>query len=285
MPRRYAIRSAGIRGANTRQARPRCIFPPYAAGAAAPTVGLPAMSRTATIYGQTITPDLFYVGEGYNGSTTWTAEYGPNLTVSGSGTTPTLVDSPTEAVRPADAAVQLTKTAAKFMVAADTSKGGFGTDDVVIEAWVYPNAAANETLVGKGSYSTGNAAWYLYFGPNVSFQMRDAANNAMSGGFAIGTAGEWQHYIIAIDRSHATGAWVVRNGVAHSYYRNPSAVTGSITGGSYGLMVNGTASIQPTSSARVALLAMWHAPNWLDADNRTPVETWAAARRNLALGV
>lgn len=258
---------------------------PYDGLAAAPTVGMPALARTAVVYGQSITPELFFVGEAYDGSTSWVAEYGPNLTVSGSGSAPTLVDSPTESVRAADAAVQFAKTGAKFMVASDTSKGGFGTDDLLLEAWVYPNAAANETLVGKGSYSTGNSAWYLYFGPNFSFQFRDAANNASSGGYTAGTAGAWQHFVFAIDRDHATGAFLVRDGVLVGYTRNPTAVTGAITGGSYGLYANGTVSIQPTSAARVALLAMWHAPNWIDANNKAALETWAAARWATALGL
>lgn len=282
--RRMTIRRGQTREGVQRSAVVRTIWPSDG-GVAAPTAGLPALARPATIYGQTVTPELFFVGEDYNGSTLWTAEYGPDLTVSGSGSAPTLVESPTEAVRAADAGVQLAKTSAKFFVAADTTKGGFGTDDLLIEAWVYPGAAANETLIGKGSYSSGNSAWYLYFGPNFSFQFRDAANNTSSGGYTAGTAGSWQHFVFAIDRSHATGAFLVRNGVLVGYTRNPTAVSGSITGGSYGLYCNGTVSIQPTSEARVALFAMWHAPGWIDADNKAALETWAAARRTLALGL
>lgn len=246
--------------------------------------GLAALSRSANVYGQTVTPELFFVGEGYDGSTLWAAEHGPLMTLIGSGSNPTIVDAPTESVRAADAGVQLAKTAAKYFVAADTTKGGFGTDDILLEVWAYPSAGASEWLFGKGVNASGNNAWYCYFSPAFSFQFRDGTAS-MAGSYGVGTAGSWQHFVLGLDRDHATGAFAIRDGVLSGTSRDPRAVTGGITGGANGLYFNGTPSAAPTSAARVALIAMWHAPNWIDAADKDALTTWAAARRTLALGL
>lgn len=262
-----------------RSAAVRTIWPSDG-GVAAPTGGLTALARTATLYGQTITPALFYVGAAYNG-TTWTGDAGPTLVLAGSGAAPAVVDAPTEAVAPEDAAVRTGYGTGKhFSSTPDTTSGDVVGEDMVVEIWIKPGSNNPEFCFSKRGSTT--QGWFVYTnGTSVALSLRHSSTTvALAVSSAVAT---WVHMVYAVDRSSATGFWAAKNGVQHGTTADPTALT-TLTS-STPVFICAANSSGTFCSGDIALAAMWKASGWLDASNKTEVTSWALARYNQAMGV
>lgn len=276
--RRMLTRGDGARYGATRRASVRTSWP--SAGAA--TVdGISALARSAVLYGQTIAPSLFYTAAGYNG-TTWVGEYGPTLVLAGTGAAPTLVDGPTEAVAPEDAAVRCNYSTGKhFSSTPDVASGDVSTEDIVVEVWIKPGANALEFVFSKRGSTT--QGWFVYSSStSVTLSLRQASTTAALGVSGL-TAGAWSHVAFAVDRSSVTGMYACVNGVLRVSYVDPTALT-TITS-SVPVFIGAANSSDSYCSGDVALAAMYKAPaGWLDAGDKGAFAAWALARYNAAMG-
>ncbi len=277
MTRVMARRSIAMRASRQRTMAVRAQYPVSGGGA---LIGIENLATSAIVYGQTIAPKLYYRGQEYAGAS-WAGLAGPTLAQAGSGTSPTIVDAPSEAVHAADAGVLCNYGAGKYFSSSpDVASGDVTTEDMILELWLKPGPNALDfAFTKRGSTSQG---WMAY-SASTAFKVSLKWNTTSVVCSWTITAATWVHLVVGVDRSSATGIYCIKNGVLQGTTYDPTALTTlTSTTPTFIGAVNGGG---PSCASSIALAALWAANGWLDADDKPALAAWALARYNQSMGL
>lgn len=233
------------------------------------------LPRNLDINGTRGTLVLAYEGRSA-GASTWTAEAGPLLTLSGSGSDPT-TGRATPLTLDTDKSV-LFNTGKTYDALSDTVTGDIGTDDFVFEA-VYRQPVGG-SLAGRYRKRSGTGSGFLGL-PGWNWRTEPGGQSIFSfaGGATVLTltmstvVGTWNHNIWFCDRDEASTNGMIgyMNGVLSAQI-NPSTSAGAITA------VGQPVIMGQESSSEIAWFAMWKAPAWF-AGGATNATQWAAVAK------
>jgi hypothetical protein len=225
--------------------------------------GVSLLDRDLTINSQTVSPTFWYNGSQATTST-WTAEYGSNLSITGSGADVTAnYGSPFF-----DGTDSLKFNTTKYFQEATNAIGNPRTDDFIIELCGYiptPGSSVYRCPVSKYLHSAPYYGWFIQSGSpsatgiNITFYYNGAGQTITS---PAGITNSFLHLMWFFDRS---GSGICYANTSAGSAVSLAAVTGDVNP-DVPLVVgrrNGVAS--QNSDQWISHIAMWKGANWLDS--------------------
>lgn len=221
------------------------------------------LSTSLTINSQTKTPDLFYLGQDYDG-TDWTATVGLDLVLGGAGDPPLVKTAPT--TDPADGSAYVDRSAGIVQYLENTtgSYGAVALEDMVVELVWYGTPDTHWIIQKRGA----GPYWAINNDSSGQFQLLLSDGGAPYIILASFEPNTWNHAMAFVDRSGSGAAYV--NGVIGTPIS--VAACGTITNTDPFRMCRTSGG---TGQYAIAQHAMWKGTDWLDTHLQADV---AAAR-------